>query len=100
MPPSLEFLRGVLGFIGIACAYMLGRTAAQVRKGQLKPTRLYAWLIRTGLCLGAIVIRHAIDTAALAIWSLSAVAFAAALWDASREKKQEDLTHTIFPGDE
>jgi hypothetical protein len=40
------------------------------------------------------------DAAAIAIWSLSAIAFAVALWNASREKKQEDLTHTIFPDDE
>lgn len=100
MPPSMEFLRGVLGLIGVGCALMLGRTVAAVRKGQLKPTRTYAWLIRTALCLAAITIRHVVDAAAIAIWSLSAIAFGFAFWEGMREKKQQDLTHTIFPEDD
>ena len=96
----MEFLRGVLGLIGIGCAFMLGRAAGAVRKGWQKPTRLYGWIIRTFLCLAALTIRHEIDTAAIASWSLAAVAFGIALWDASRVKKQEDLTRTIFPGDQ
>jgi hypothetical protein len=100
MPVSMEFLRGVLGLIGIACAYMLGRSIAAVRRGWQKPTRVYGWIIRAVLCLGAITIRFGIDTTALIIWLLAAVAFAVALWDASREKKQEDLTQTIFPEDQ
>lgn len=96
----MEFLRGVLGLIGIGCAFMLGRSAGAVRQGRQKPSRLYGWTIRTFLCLGALMIRHEIDLAAIASWSLAAVAFGIGLWDASREKKQEDLTHTIFPGDE
>jgi hypothetical protein len=97
MRVPIEFLRGVLGFLGIACAYMTGRTAAAVRKGWHKPSRLYGWIIRTALCLTAVAFRHPLDTADIVIWSLMAVAFSAALWDTSREKKQEDLNHTIFP---
>jgi hypothetical protein len=96
----MEFLRGVLGLIGVACAYMLGRSLASVRRGWQKPTRLYGWIIRSVLCLGAITLRYGIDATALIIWSLAAVAFGIAFWDASREKKQEDLTHTIFPEDQ
>jgi len=96
----MEFLRGVLGLIGIGCAYMMGRSLVAVRKGWQKPSRIYGWIIRSFLCLAALTIRHAIDTAAIAIWALAAAAFAAAVWDASREKKQEDLSKTIFPGDE
>jgi len=71
-----------------------------VRRGWQKPTRVYGWIIRAVLCLGAITIRFGIDATALIIWLLAAVAFAVALWDASREKKQEDLTQTIFPEDQ
>lgn len=95
----MEFLRGVLGLIGIGCAFLLGRSAGAVRQGWQKPARLYGWVIRTFLCLGALLIRHEIDVAAIVSWSLAAAAFAAAFWDASREKKQDDLTRTIFPGD-
>ena len=93
----MEFLRGVLGFISIACAYMTGRTLATVRKGWHKPSRLYAWIIRLTVCLAAVAYRNPVDTIDVVIWVLSAVAFSAALWDMSRERKHEDLTHTIFP---
>ena len=99
MPVSFEFLRGVLGLIGIGCAFMLGRSVAAVRRGWQKPPAMYGWMIRAILCLGAIIIRHPVDVAAISIWILAVAAFAYALWDASREKKQEDLTHTIFPDD-
>ena len=93
----MEFLRGILGFIAIGCAYMTGRTVAIVRKGWAKPPRLYGWVLRLTVCLGAVAFRHPVDTADVAVWALSAVAFGAALWDHSRQKEEEDLTHTIFP---
>src|SRR5580704_12976916 len=97
MAVSMEFLRGVLGVIGIACAYMTGRTFAMVRKGWTRIGKLYAWVIRLVLCLAAVAFRRPVDAVDLAVWLFAAVAFAAAFWDMSREKKEEDLTHTIFP---
>jgi hypothetical protein len=97
MPVSMEFLRGVLGLIGIACAYMMGRSLAAVRKGWQRPSRLYGWMIRTVLCLGALTIRHPIDIGDIVVWGIAAAAYGIALWTASREKPQEDLTDTIFP---
>jgi hypothetical protein len=93
----MEFLRGVLGLLGVACAYMAGRTAAAVRKGWHKPSRLYGWIIRTVLCMSAVAFRYPLDMVDAIVWVLAAVAFSAAFWDTSRERKQEDLTHTIFP---
>jgi len=97
MSVPIEFLRGVLGLLGMACAYMTGRTAAAVRKGWHKPSRLYGWIIRTVLCLTAVAFRYPLDVVDVIVWALAAVAFSAAFWDTSRERKQEDLTHTIFP---
>ena len=54
MPVSTEFMRGVIGLIGIGCAYMVGRSVVAVRKGWHKPSRLYGWLIRTAVCLAAV----------------------------------------------
>jgi len=98
----IEFLRGLVGLIGIFCAHMLARTGVAVRGGQLKPGRMYGWLIRTTLCLVAVwyPFRPSADTADLLVWSLAAVMFALGWWDASRVKKQEDLTHEIFPDSE
>jgi hypothetical protein len=93
----IEFLRGLIGFIGIGCAYLAGRSTVAVRKGWQKPSRLTGWILRTALCLGAVAFRHPLDIADVAVLALAAVAFSAAVWDTSREKKQEDLTRTIFP---
>ncbi len=76
---------------------MLAQSVVLLRQGRIKLGNFYAWLIRTGLCLGALAIRHTVDTVALAVWSLAALAFALGYWEASREKKTDDLTHTIFP---
>jgi hypothetical protein len=93
----MEFLRGVLGLFGVACAYMTGRSVAAVRKGWQKLPRLYGWIIRTVLCLGAVAFRYSLDMVDILVWALALVAFAAALWATSREKPREDLTSTIFP---
>ena len=93
----MEFLRGVLGLIGVGCAYMLGRTVVFVRKGWQKSSRIYGWAIRMAACLVAVGIRHSLDLADVAVWTLSAAAFATAYGVASRERKEEDLTKTIFP---
>ena len=93
----IEFLRGVLGLLGLASAYMAGRSFAGVRQGAVKPGRHFAWLIRTLLCLATLAFRHPIDSAVLIIWCLAAVAFAGGLWQATHQKPPEDLTDEIFP---
>jgi|ERR1017187_4471656 hypothetical protein len=92
-----EFLRGLIGFIGIGCAYLAGRATVAVRRDWQKPSRLTGWIIRTVLCLLAVAFRHPLDIADVAVGALAAVAFSAAVWDTSREKPREDLTRTIFP---
>ena len=44
-------MRGIIGAIGIGCAYMLARSVVSLRKGQVKISRMYAWLLRTIVCL-------------------------------------------------
>jgi hypothetical protein len=99
MPASLEFLRGVLGIIGLACAYMAGRSLAVVRRGwqRQRSARPYAWIIRATVCLAAIVFRYPVDAIAITLWGLSIVAFGVAYWQILHQKPQEDLSHDIFP---
>jgi hypothetical protein len=97
MPLSLEFLRGVRGVLGIFFAHLAGRSGAQVRKGQQKLTRFYAWLIRAAACLVVVSIRHELGVLDVAIWALTAAAFGLGWWDAARARPPEDLTHQIFP---
>jgi len=97
MPVSFEFLRGTLAVVGLGCAYMAGRALLAVRQGWVKLPKLYAWLIRGFVCLSAIVFRHPIDTLAIVVWCLAAVAFGVAYWSASHQKPREDLSREIFP---
>jgi len=97
MPVSFEFLRGALGVIGLACAFMTGRAVAGARKGWMKPARVTPWLVRDAICLGALAIRHAVDAVAVVVWSLAVVAGAGGYLVTSRRKPPEDLTRQIFP---
>jgi hypothetical protein len=97
---SFEFLRGMVGFIGIGCAYMLARALVGVRKGRSKLSYFYGWVLRTIVCLGAVALRHSLDLTDLVLWGLALAAFAGGWWDASRERKVEDLTHQMFPEEE
>lgn len=95
--PQYDFLRGVLGMMGLACAYMTGRSLAMVRLGWQKLSRLYGWIIRSLVCLVAVIYRHDIDAIAIVVWVLALAAFAGGYWTASHAKPPEDLTHEIFP---
>jgi len=97
---SFEFLRGMVGLLGIGCAHMLARAAVGVRKGRSKRSYLFGWIFRSTICLGAVALRHSVDIMAIAIWGLAVVAFAAGWWDAFREKPVEDLTDQMFPAEE
>ena len=97
MVVSFEFLRGILGILGLACAYMAGRSLVAVRKGWQKIGSLYGWLIRMMVCLAAVAFRHPIDTIDCAVWAAAALAFAAGAWQAGHRKPAEDLTRQIFP---
>ena len=93
----MEFLRGVLGLIAIGCAFMIGRSVAGVRKGWLKKSRLYAWIIRMAACLVAMSLRHPVVVIDVVVWAMSAAAIGAGYWITSRARREEDLTRTIFP---
>jgi hypothetical protein len=93
----MEFLRGLLGFLGMGAAFMTGRSAVAVRKGWHKPSRLYGWAIRTVVCVVAVAFRNRVDTVDLIVWGLAALAFAVGVRSALRQKPPEDLTRQIFP---
>ncbi len=97
---SMEFLRGVLGLIGVGCAFMLGRSLAAVRKGWQKKSRIYGWAIRTVACMVALTVRHPIGAAEIAVWSIAAGLLAIGYWTTWRRKPEEDLTKKIFDGQE
>ncbi|MGD0498923.1 MAG: hypothetical protein ABSC23_10860 [Bryobacteraceae bacterium] len=100
MPASIEFLRVTLGLIGVGCAFLLGRSVAIARKGPVKKSTLYGWMVRTGACMVAVAFRHALDAIVVLAWSLGAAALAFGWWNASRPRKDEDLARIIFPDGE
>jgi len=97
MALPLDFLRGLIGLLGVGCAFVLAQSVVALRKGRGRLSTFYAWLIRTCLCLGAVALRHSLNIEDFVIWTLAVAAFAGGYWEASREKKPEDLTRTIFP---
>ena len=97
MPVSFEFLRGVLGVLGIFFAHLAGRAGAQARKGTQKLTRFYGWLLRAAACVFVISIRHELGALDITIWVLCAAAFGLGWWDAARARPPDDLTKQIFP---
>jgi hypothetical protein len=95
--PSLEFMRGVLGALALGCVYMAARSLVAYRNGWQKISRLWAWGLRTAVCLAAVAYRHPVDTTDIVVLSLGVLVFALGYWEASRPRKQEDLSHEIFP---
>ena len=97
MPVSFGFLRVILALIGSGCAFMAGRSAAGLRRGSVKKSTLWGWIVRTAACLLAVAFRYSVDAADIAAWSLGAVALGLGWWAGSRAHKDEDLTSVIFP---
>jgi hypothetical protein len=93
----MEFLRGLLGLLGMGAAFMTGRSAVAVRRGWQRPSRLYGWVIRTVVCVVAVAFRNPVDTVDLIVWALAAVALAGGVLSVLRRKPPEDLTPRIFP---
>ena len=96
MAVPLEFLRGLLGLLGMGAAFMAGRSAVAVRKGWQKLSRLYGWAIRTVVCVVAVAFRNPVDTVDLIVWGLVAAAFAGGMRSVLRRKPPEDAPR-IFP---
>ena len=96
MPVSLELMRFILGGLSVFFAHFLGRTIGKISKGKPARRPLFTWGIRFALTFGA-VCYHGVDRVALISMALDAVAFAAGWWDEWRPKREEDLTHTMFP---
>src|SRR5215469_3993195 len=99
MPVNLDFLRGVLGVLAVFFAHMTGRSAVAVHRGTQKRSRLYAWIIRTAVCGGAVTLRHRLDFIDIGVWAIAAVAFTIGWWAESRPREEEDLTGEIFHGE-
>ena len=99
MPVSLEFMRGILGFIGIGCAFMMGRSIVAVRRGWQKQSTLVGWAVRVILCVAAVFFRHSIDSPDIAVGVLVIAACAFGAYQTASQKKEEDLTKEIFPED-
>ena len=93
-----EFLRGAMGLLAVACAYMAGRNMAGVRQGRQTPSGVYRWTIRTLLSLGALAFRHPVDSVQLAVWVMVVVAFTFAVFASPQQKaRQEPPPPTLFP---
>ena len=97
MPVPIDFLRGMFGLLCIFFAHMAGRSAATVRQGRGKLSKMYGWILRAVVCAAILVFRQDINALVITIWAIAAAAFAAGMWLVLNQKPHEDLTHQIFP---
>jgi hypothetical protein len=97
MQVSFDFLRGVLGVLGVFFAYLAGRSGVHVRKGKAKLSGFYGWVLRAAACAIVVSVRHPLGVLDVAVWVAIAAAFACGWWIATRERPQEDLTEAMFP---
>ncbi len=97
MSVSFAFLRAILALIGAGCAFMLGRSAAGYRRGFVKKSTVRGWAFRALACLLAVAFRFGLDGFVIAAWSIGAAALALGYRNGWRAKRDEDLTHVIFP---
>lgn len=94
MPVPLDFLRGLLGMLAILFAHLLGRSIVRVRRGSAPSRSLYGWLIRTLLCLGAVLWRSGCDRISIVVFVLAAASLSLGAWQEQRPRKHEDLRIT------
>jgi len=95
MPIPLDFVRVLLGLLGLFFAHFLGRSIVRVRRGG-RARSLYGWLIRTAITVGAILWRRGLDGISIGALTLAAVALVVGAWDEQRPKPEEDLTREMF----
>ena len=92
MRPSVGLLRFMAALISVFCAHFLGRNAAR-RQSVLR------WALRYVLAVAALSY-FGIDALAIGALVLGAALFALGWWLERRPKPQEDLTKTIFGGED
>jgi hypothetical protein len=101
MPSSFEFIRGFLGILCIFFAHFFGRSVARRLKGQVPQSLAIRWALRTSVTALGAMWGGGLDRLSLVVLSLSVLSGILGFYLEQRpKKKEEDLTHVIFPDDE
>lgn len=87
----------LLGALGILFAFSLGRSAARLRRGEVRKGVTIGWALRSTVCVYAVFFFGGLRWPFLLTLGLAAVALAAGVWMESRPRRSEDLTEIIFP---
>jgi hypothetical protein len=101
MPASLILARYVLGFLCIAFAHLLGRSAAKRGRPPGPNFKVFSWTLRTLIAALGMTWLGGLDAFSIIVLTLSLISLAAGVYLERRpQPAEEDLTHVIFPEDE
>ncbi len=90
-------LRIALGLLAIFFSHYLGRSAVRLYQGQEARARTMTWVLRTAVCVAAILWGHGLDLLAALALALVAVSLGAGVWAQSHPPKDEGLVKMMFP---
>lgn len=87
----MEVLRIFLGVLALFFAFQLGRIAMQLRRAGLPYTKALTWMLRTLVCLFAIVWVGGFDATAIVFLALAAAAVAGGAYVVSRPAPSDEV---------
>lgn len=87
----MEVLRILLGVLALFFAFQLGRVVAQLRRAGLPYRKALTWMLRTVVCLFAIVWVGGFDATAIVVLALAAAAFGGGVYIVSRPAGEEEV---------
>jgi hypothetical protein len=90
----------LLGILGVIFAYLLGRSAVKLRRGEVRRAATFGWALRTTVCVYAVFYFGGFRWPFILVFALAAASLAAGVWLQSRPRKAEDLSTVIFPQDQ
>ncbi|HOK45374.1 MAG TPA: hypothetical protein PLK67_05555 [Bryobacteraceae bacterium] len=87
----IELLRVLLGLLALFFAYALGRTVARLRKYKRPLTKALTWVLRTAVCLFAVLWQRGLDVTSIVFLILSAATFGIGYYLEWRPRHVEEI---------
>ena len=87
----MQFLRLVVGMLGVLFAYSLGRSVTRLRRNKQPVAKALTWFLRTAAALLAILWTGGFDALGIVLLSLIALSCAAGVYLEKRPRKAEEI---------
>ncbi len=87
----IQFLRLIVGLLGMLFAYGLGRAAVRLRRNGQPVTKALTWVLRTSVAVLAILWTGRFDALGIVLLALIAASCAAGVYLETRPRKTEEI---------